>query len=194
MSYNTKGIGIRKKRCKVFHMCKKHNPDILLLQETHSRKKQEKVWHKDWGTKIYYSHGDYNARGVCICLKGGLNHKVHDCKIDENDIRYTIVNIYAPNEDDVGFFDEVFDMVGNFGNENVIIAGDFNFVLNSKIDKKGGLSKTHESCKHKLLEYMKNGDMVDVWRTEFPENFTYMWKSYSKPHIFCRLDFFPGFF
>jgi len=171
------------------------------LQETHSSKGKETVWYRDWGAKIIYSHGDSNARGVCICIKPELNYIIHSIKQDGDgriviiditvkDLRITIANIYAPNGDTPEFFDNAFDMVNLYNNTNIIIGGDMNLVLNVDIDKRGGKPETHEKCRLQVLKYMKNYDMHDVWRREHPDKREYTWRSYHEPYIYCRLDFF----
>jgi len=201
LSFNVKGIGRRKKRCQIFRKCRKRNPDILLLQESHSMKNKETVWYKDWGSKPIYSHGDFNARGVCICIKKELTYKLHNSKSDKDgrilviditvkDIRLTLANIYAPNGDTPEFFKIVFDMVNSYDNTNIIIGGDMNLVLDISKDKRGGNPCTHEKCRILLLDYMKDNDMYDIWRGQNPDKYEYTWRSYHEPYIYCRLDFF----
>jgi len=198
---NVKGIGLRKKRCQVFKKLRKHCADIILLQETHSSSSKESVWYKDWGTKILYSHGEFNARGVCICIKKDINYILHNQKKDQDgrilvlditikEMRITLANIYAPNKDAPEFFNKAFDMVDSFTNTNVIIGGDMNLVLDIEKDKKGGNPETHEKCRKRMLKYMKENDMFDVWRRENPDKLEYTWRSYHEPYVYCRLDFF----
>jgi len=198
---NVKGIGLRKKRCQVFKKFRKQNADIWLLQETHSTQNKEKVWYKDWGSKILYSHGEHNARGVCICIRKELNYSLHNIQKDGDgriliiditikDIRLTLANIYAPNKDTPEFFNKVFDMVDLYDNTNIVIGGDMNLVLNIEKDKKGGNPETHEKCRRRVLKYMEDNDMHDVWRRENPDKLEYTWRSYQEPYVYCRLDFF----
>ena len=50
----------------------------------------------------------------------------------------TLVNIYAPNNDDPFFFENVFNHLLTFECEETILGGDFNLVLDVQKDKKGG--------------------------------------------------------
>jgi len=164
-------------------------------------KNKETVWYKDWGSKPIYSHGEYNARGVCICIKKELSYKLHDSKSDNDgrilviditvkDIRLTLANIYAPNGDTPEFFKTIFDMVNSYDNTNIIIGGDMNLVLDVKKDKKGGNPTTHEKCRLILLDYMNENDIYDIWRRQNMDKYEYTWRSYHEPYIHCRLDFF----
>ena len=50
-----------------------------------------------------------------------------------------LVNLYAPNNDDVDFFRTVFlETLGRARDDFVIMAGDWNTVLNNNLDKMGG--------------------------------------------------------
>ena len=200
ISYNVKRIKDHEKRLIIFDWCKDQNIDICLLQETHSHTTAEKEWCKNWGGPIEFSHGTTGARGVAILIKKTLNHKIVATRKDKegrilileiciNEKKYIIANIYAPNKDTPEFFEELYTLLGDFDNNNVIIAGDFNLVLNVRLDKRGGRATTHEKCRKYLLNMMEDLDLHDVWRRDHPKSFGYTWRSYSPPYIYCRLSF-----
>ena len=69
LSLNVRGIGDNTKRREVFRWLKRYHKggdSIIMLQETHSTPNSELVWEREWGSKIYFSHGANNARGVAI--------------------------------------------------------------------------------------------------------------------------------
>ena len=126
-----------------------------------------------------FSHGTTGAKGVAILLNKNLECNVLDTKPDKegriivadvliSKTRYTLANLYAPNSDSPEFFTEVLNLIDCYDNTNIIIGGDFNLVLNVKLDKKGGRPSTHEKCRKKVLEIMENRDLVDVWIREHP--------------------------
>ena len=55
----------------------------------------------------------------------------------------TLVNAYAPNEDNPAFFRNVRDKLCSFECDFVIFGGDFNLVYDVSKDKKGGVAITH---------------------------------------------------
>ena len=59
-------------------------------------------------------------------------------EIEYRQTQIVIANIYAPNEDKPEFFSKVFDDIGKFENANIMVIGDFNLLLNPKIDRKDG--------------------------------------------------------
>ena len=56
----------------------------------------------------------------------------------------TLINIYAPNNDDPSFFESVLKMLLSFEGEECVWGGDFNLVLAVQKDKEGGRPVTHE--------------------------------------------------
>ena len=100
------------------------------------------------GGDILFSHGSSAARGACILFSRKLNEIIHSTIIDTEGryviadieikgIRLTITNIYAPNDDNPTFFLNLSQKIEDLSNENQIIGGDFNLVLNIDMDKGG---------------------------------------------------------
>ena len=56
-------------------------------------------------------------------------------------VRYMLVNIYAPNTDNVTFVQEIHSKVQFVGNNQIVIAGDFNLVLDSEKNSINRVSK-----------------------------------------------------
>ena len=56
----------------------------------------------------------------------------------------TLVNIYAPYNDNPNFFSKIFSMI-SFECEEIILGGDFNLVMNVQRDKNGGNATTHRN-------------------------------------------------
>ena len=72
--------------------------------------------------------------------------------------RLTLANIYAPNVDDPEFFKEVRNKIEGLPNDNRIIGGDINLVLNLDLDKKGGNYSTHTKAQKIVIEWMESTD------------------------------------
>ena len=89
--------------------------DIAYLQETHATYQLEHLWHSQWGGPLYLSHGNFNARGVIILLRRGLDILVNGVKTDSegryciikfksHNTQFVLCNVYAPNNDNPLFF------------------------------------------------------------------------------------------
>ncbi len=100
-SFNCAGIRNEKKRLNIFNWLNSTYQGITLLQETHSIATDEKKWQQEFKGTIYFSHGDYNARGTAICIPNQLQSKFEfisgkqdkegrfiliECQIENNNI------------------------------------------------------------------------------------------------------------
>jgi len=110
ISLNTRGISNFRKRQTISCCLRKQKPHVLFLQETHSTKRNEATWKKEWGATLFCPHGANNAGGVAIFIRNNLDCTVEESIVDSN-CRFVIlkasisgdptllVNIYAPNRD-----------------------------------------------------------------------------------------------
>lgn len=108
------GIGTTsgKKRRKLFNYLHTLKADIFLLQETHSKIEDEKLWKAEWGNEILFNHGLSNARGTMMLFTKrfcpNLDNVYKDnegriliLKTKLNDCDLAVANVYAPNLDKV---------------------------------------------------------------------------------------------
>ena len=189
------------KRRDCFHFYKINKLDIVFLQETHSVKHNEKVWNTQFSSKIWFSHGTTQSRGVAILFSKQLEYTVHNVITDENG-RYIILyctilkkkillcNLYAPNVDDPIFFQSLFDDIKRFSPDHMVIGGDFNLVMDLDIDKQGGTYTTHTKARDKVVANMKALDLIDIWRQQVPDRAEFTYRKLKPNPIFVRLDFF----
>ena len=73
-TFNVNGLNADAKRKTIFNYLRQKNFEIILLQETHSSEKVEKLWEMEWGNKIEWLHGTNKSRGLAIFLKKNLNY------------------------------------------------------------------------------------------------------------------------
>ena len=104
---------------KLFLITKEKSFEIILLQETHSTEKVEKLWEMEWRNKIEWLQGTNKSRGLAILLKNNLNYDLIKTYQDPHgrflflEIKVknsclTIATIYGPNVDDFDFFRNMF--------------------------------------------------------------------------------------
>ena len=68
----------------------------------------------------------------------------------------------------------VFDKIEQMGNDNRIIAGDFNCTLNDQQDKKGGkITHVHTKVQQLINIYMDETNLIDIWRKQNPSETIY---------------------
>ena len=79
-SLNFRGLNNEKKRQTIFQWLKSTHQGITLFQETHSLEGDEKLWTKDWGNKIIFSHGTHHSSGVAILLDKKYEYNISKVK------------------------------------------------------------------------------------------------------------------
>ena len=195
------GFGIKQNEMKFFFWLQKKKANIIFLQETHSTKEIELIWKNEWGGDILFSHNNSQARGAAILFKTELPYLIHESSTDTsgryvvidieiNGFRMTICNLYAPNEDNPIFFTELIETIEKLPNDNRIIGGDFNLVLNVGVDKRGGTNRTNFQSQAVIANYMDETELVDIWRFHHPSDYRFTWHCTRPTKISCRLDFF----
>ena len=109
---------------------------------------------------------------------------------------FLIANIYGYNEDKQDYYVSLLDKLNGKDAENIIIGGDFNFVLNNKMDSKNRIP-SHPKCREVLQNIMGELDLIDIWRVRNPDAQKFTWHSKrmkgvnrEKVMVFSRLDWF----
>ena len=200
-SLNVRGIRDTVKRRQLFQKFHNSNYDIFMIQEAHCTPEVTSQWSSEWGGEIFFSHGTSNSKGVCILLKNSVSRTIHKCEqvegralfldITINNTKFTLSNIYAPNQDDVDFFINICNILETIGNDLMVVGGDYNCVLDINIDKKGGLPQTHTNSVQFLQTWMEENDMIDIYRKSHPMVLKYTWaRRGGNAPVFCRLDFY----
>lgn len=200
LSYNVQGLGGISKRTDVLDFLKSTNFDIFCLQETHFTDTMEKSILNMWNGECLFNNYRSNSRGVAILFGKNIEYKVHN-KITDNegnfivaDItaqnqRFTLANIYGPNTDSPSFFQKIFKHIEEIGNNDCIICGDFNLVLDPHTDCSNYKNINNPKARDILLEYMQINNVIDPFRELHPQLKHYTWRK-RNPLKQARLDFF----
>ena len=201
-TYNVRGIAAYEKRRKIFKFIKTSPYDIIALQECHCTKKVEKIWRSQFGGQVFYSHGTSNSKGCMILIKRNIGTKIHKIIKDEvngryllldvsvGEYRFVLCNVYAPNEDDTCFFEEVLGKLMSLESQSIVLVGDLNTTL-EKIDKKSvlGLKPGHPKSTEFIKMMMTKLNLIDIFRTRHPDCARYTWFK-TKPYLLMeRLDY-----
>ena len=97
-------------------------------------------WRAELGYQALFSCCSSANTGVAILFNNNFSFQISKtytdpegrfiiCHLNTNGKQITLVNIYAPNEDDPNFFISVFNQLLGFKCEEILIGGDFNLVL-----------------------------------------------------------------
>ena len=199
MSMNCRGLGGPQKRRDVINFLR-HSPfDIIFLQDTHFINNSITNLDRLWPGKGYHSCKTSNSRGTSILIRQCIQHNVVSelygedgnlviivCEIS-SDI-YTLVSVYGPNEDKPTFYKDIDKLLQKLPNDNVIIAGDFNLVMNLNCDS-NYLHDNNASAKKELNNIIHKYELVDVWRHFHPTDKDYTWMK-PTPLKYGRIDMY----
>ena len=206
-SFNCRGLRNKNKRQNIFNWLKSNYMGITFLQETHSSPLDEKKWEKEWGGIIYYSHGEYNARGVSIMIPTSIAANVKyltgtkdkegrflllSCEIEN--MKITLINIYSPTKDNLAqqnsFLSNIKSVIEDYSDSNIILGGDLNTYLNIDLDKKGGKIETQSSYSFNIGNLCEEYSLSDIWRIRNPDKLEFTRRERSRSGIIqSRLDY-----
>jgi len=153
--------------------------------------KDEKIWAAEWGGQIFNSHGSNHSKGVCVLIKPNSPLHAEIVELDVNgrsiilclktlgEINLNVVNVYAPTDprEQIDFINSFSKKIISLTNTpNLIIAGDWNTTLNP-LDKQGGLTWKETNYKNSLVHFIKEANLVDIYRKLHPKNKSYTHES-----------------
>ena len=199
-SLNVRGLSNNTKRRETFLWLKKKKFSIYFLQEVHSTSESEPYWRSEWGYSTIFTTFSSSRAGVAILFNNNFQFQIQKqitdpegrfiiADIETEDRVMTLVNVYAPNEDNPTFFKHVSEKLSSFECDFIVFGGDFNLVCDVFKDKKGGIATTHAKSRDEVESIKKKFELTDIWRTLNPDAARFTWRR-KKPEIHCRLDFF----
>lgn len=199
VSLNCRGLSSDKiKRHDIFDRCR-NQYDITVLIDTHSSESTEKLWLDEWGYKGHFCSCSSTKRGIAILFKNSFEYKVHGELKDKGGnylildmsisrLRFSLLAVYGPNDDDPSFYGNLLDQVLKFENTSIIAVGDWNIVQNYSIDTKNYKQENNTRAQAKLSDIMSVLDLNDIWRQRNPDVRHFTWRG---PHgKLSRLDYF----
>ena len=208
-SYNIRGLKEYSKLKRVLNKCagkmSKSINSIFQLQETHLEKCDEKRIKVMWRGNYSLSPGGNKSRG-CLTIYDTSWETIENLSdpggrytivtIKKAFGIYTLVNLYAPNEQCVEFFENICQKaleIKDKHNSELIISGDFNLVIDSKLDSVNRNQTNNEKI---VSEFVKNSfaaiGVVDSYRLLHSTG-GYTW---NRKNCLSRLDmtFIPYMF
>lgn len=180
ISLNVWGLHTPGKRHDLFRELKRLQGDINFLQETHLTHTTAVRHFSPSFPNWYYSLSDVSkGKGVAIGFYRGASFTYDYAQIDPRgrfiflngslgNFPCTLANMYAPNNDQVGFIAATLTKLKDFAHGCIVLAGDFNALLEPTIDSSQGMS----SLPHRHLAYIRkrlhDAQLMDSWRIMYP--------------------------
>ena len=97
--------------------------------------------------------------------------------------------MYGPNPDDPEFFKDLFNHTNNFSDNEIIMDGDFNVILNGDMDKLNGPQYKNKQARREIIDQMEMLGLSDVFRELHPSTKKFT-RYQSTPVVATRLDYF----
>ena len=199
MTVNARGLKNKLKRKCMFTYFKEKRIDIVCIQESHITERDVHVWERQWGGKIIHNEGTERRKGEIILVskffKGEVQllekeDRILIASVRAEDVNFILINIYAPNDkaDKIQFLQRVENKIKiDYAEEQVILMGDFNTVMNNELDIISGQPHSLEEV-NALRRTVNNLALTDVWRALHDTEKAFTWCRHN-PFIARRLDY-----
>uniref|UniRef100_A0A803SNV6 Reverse transcriptase domain-containing protein n=1 Tax=Anolis carolinensis TaxID=28377 RepID=A0A803SNV6_ANOCA len=196
---NVNGWNSPCKRKMIMRQIMKGKYDIISIQETHiSQRHGAHLVNKSLGNEFYASDIK-KKRGVVTYVNNNIPAELRfkdtegravGVEITIDNQKILICNIYAPNGPKTKFVKYLREQILNTHLENVIILGDFNGVIDPKMDKsinKRRSKDTQSTLPKNFISLKEEFDLLDVWRLRNPNVKDYTFFS-CRHAVWSRID------
>lgn len=212
ISLNVNGLNEVRKRRLAFNFLRKFKSTIFLLQETHCKPGNGRLWKGQWGTTLFLTEESSNTGGVAILFSKDLSPSISNVTtskfnrflISEFSLfgeEFKVVNVYMPTSNKEKVQLEVLEELNSLTNfddgAHVFFGGDFNVSLDPNLDQQGYVNEEipNKRFRSELNSVLERLDLGDLWRIQHPKTVKHTW---SRLDHFSRLDYiftplnFPG--
>uniref|UniRef100_H3BWP1 Endonuclease/exonuclease/phosphatase domain-containing protein n=1 Tax=Tetraodon nigroviridis TaxID=99883 RepID=H3BWP1_TETNG len=165
------------KRAALFKLMDIKNIDVLLVQETHSCRKNHSDWRRAFNGEAILSHGSSLSGGVGVLFARrflpisfttdeiipGFLLKVK--AVFEN-VKLVFLSVYAPTNpvERMAFLNILSDCIANSADDGfMFLGGDFNCTVNPDLDR--NIHEPHPASARALGRLAESRELADVWRT-----------------------------
>ena len=164
-------------------------------------KKNLKCFKEDWGAEVVTSVNSSESRGIALLFAKNLDYKIVEVEEIERgnallvqlyigEMKFHLCVLYGPNTDSPDFYINLKNSLLQKENIPIIICGDWNVVMDYKLDTRGYLKENNTKARREILDMIEATDLVDTWRSENNTAKKFTWVSGKRPVKMARLDFF----
>lgn len=178
-SWNVRGLGSPVKRAAVYDGLDTLKVEIACLQETHLTKDtKNNLWNKRYQHQFHSTYTSY-SRGVSTLIGSGVAFICRQCRIDEEgryvflhcvieNLECVLANLYIPPPFKLDIMYNLMEFIIDKAELPVIVVGDFNMVLDNKIDRFPGGKQSQRKQENRLKQFLQEAGLLDMWRTRNP--------------------------
>lgn len=176
VSWNVHGLGHPVKHQKVLSHLSKLNSHVAFLEETHCNDIESLKLKCQWDKQVIFSSAANHKGGVAILFHKSLNTQILSTECDANgrwvlvdaiifQKQVTFFNIYCPVKSDPEFWHSIKVKFSSIINPNVIVAGDFNDLLDPFVDRKSKCKFKPDNSHKAFQSAISSRPFFDVWKT-----------------------------
>ena len=81
-----------------------------------------------------------------------------------SDKTLTLASIYGPNDDRPQFYKNLRKNISDFSNDNVVICGDWNLVLDPDMDTENYRHINNPNARQEVLKFIDEDQYIDIFR------------------------------
>ena len=100
-----------------------------------------------------------------------------------------LVNVYAPNFDDVEFANRLLSNIPYLNTHLLIFGGDLNCVFDPILDRSSPRNLSQSAMSKTFSDFMKQNGLIDLWRSRNPSTKKFSFFS-QVHHLYSRIDYF----
>ena len=197
---NCRGLGNSQKRKDVLNYLNGKHANICCLQDTHFVPEIEYAVKLEWSGNCLFANKHSNARGVAVLFDKNCQCEVKKQICDKKGnyvalslcigrFEFSLIALYAPNDDCPSFFEEIENIILDLNDPLVILCGDWNLLQDLELDSCNYVRLNNKNAQHKVLEMKNSFDLIDPWRSTYPDLKQYTWRQ-TNPLKQGRLDYF----
>lgn len=132
-----------------------------------------RFWRTQWGKDIWCAHGSERSAGV-VTLKNRFTGEIlHTQRDGSGHYLCQTLKIHGS----VLLIANVYGFNSQFPDLSLIIGGDFNTVMDGFLDCLPARQSYNQNTN--LKRFMERFNLVDIWRSTFPDSLTHTWSNKS---------------
>ena len=200
LTLNVRGLNSPVKRIKCLDYLKRKNVDIAFIQETHLKSSDVNRFQNKNVKVLSSSSASNKTKGTLIVVRRRLELTLRTVGSD-NDGRFCyavvtlkgskfcLASIYAPNTFNTNFFNSIKSTLLNFSDSILILAGDFNLIIDPVLDTTKHDSSFRKPASLYITTFLEELNIIDAWRQLNPSTQDYTYFS-ARHSSYSRIDFF----
>lgn len=200
LSFNVRGLNSPYKRSKVLDFLRRKKIDVALLQETHLKPNDISRVQNRFYRPVVASTDGTRTKGTMILIRCGANVTIEKTGSDKKGRfsfcctsiqgkKVAFISIYAPTVFEADFFPTMTSQILKLNDYQLYVGSDMNAVVDKNLDKSApNISSPQDSASKAFNLFLKDLDLIDVWRVQNPSVKDYTFFS-SRHKTFSRIDY-----